>query len=87
MEETLGEKRVKIDFNITHDTTVYKIKKKTAELINLLEGLKNDEVSKTYNATKDVLKDTSGEKLRLISLAQTNYELAGMWAVKSIFTE
>lgn len=39
-EETIGEKRVRTDFNVTQSDTVGQIKRKTAELINLCEGLK-----------------------------------------------
>lgn len=83
---TLGEKRVRVSFNVTGDSAIDTVKKDTAELINRLERLKNDEVSKTYdkpNAESQV-KATSGEKLRLIALAQTAYEEACMWSVKAL---
>lgn len=38
--KTLGEKMVRTDFNVTKDSTVDQIKQKTAELINLVETLK-----------------------------------------------
>ncbi|MGK4879126.1 Acb2/Tad1 domain-containing protein [Elizabethkingia anophelis] len=60
------------------------IKQKSAELINLLENVKNDEVYKTYEKSPEALKTVSGEKLRLIALAQTSYEEAAMWAVKAV---
>lgn len=65
------------------DGVVDQIKQKTAELINLLQAVRNDEVSKTYDKSVDAKNEVSGEKLRLISLAQTSYEEAGMWAVKA----
>jgi hypothetical protein len=71
-EKTLGEKRVKIDFNTTNDSLVDNIKRKSAELIDLCEKMRGD---------------GSGEKQRVISLAQTGYEDACMWAVKANFTE
>ena len=40
MEKTIGEKRVRTEFNPSKDDTVSKIKQKTAELINLCEELK-----------------------------------------------
>lgn len=80
---TLGEKRVRTDFNVTSSSTVDRLKQATAELINHLEAIKNDEVSKTYDKSPEALQIESGEKLRLISLAQTYYETAVMYAVKS----
>lgn len=66
MEKTIGEKRVRTDFNVAEGDTyniVLEIKKKSAELINMVESIKH--------------KDP-----RLASLAQTSYEEAAMWAVK-----
>lgn len=83
MEKSLGEKRVRTDFNTTGSDVVNSIKQKTAELINLLEAVRNDEVSKTYEQSPETLQEVSGEKLRLIALAQTAYEEAALWAVKS----
>lgn len=83
---TLGEKRVRVDFNVSGSDTVSNIKSKSAEIINDLEAIKNDELSKTSNLKNeapDQVKHSSGEKLRLIALAQTTYEEAAMWAVKA----
>lgn len=41
MEKTLGEKRVRTDFNVSGDSLIDLIKQKTAELINIVEGLKD----------------------------------------------
>lgn len=41
MEKTLGEQRVRTDFNTTESTLVNEIKTKTAQLINLCEELKS----------------------------------------------
>lgn len=84
MELTFGEKRIRTEFNPLNDSTVDKIKQMTAMIIDTLEGVKNDEVSKTYQGTSEDLKQVSGEKLRLIALAQTAYEEAVLWAVKSV---
>ena len=73
METTLGEKRVKVDFNLSGDTLVDNVKRETASLINTCEVMRKEGVS--------------SEKHRLISLAQTAYEEAAMWAVKANFTE
>jgi hypothetical protein len=80
---TLGEQRVRIDFNVTGSSIVDEIKTKSAELINLMQRLKNDEASRTYDKTVEEFQALSGEKIRLISLAQTTYEEAAMWAVKA----
>jgi len=81
---TLGEERVRVDFNVSNSEHVGEIKIKTAVLINMLQSHKNDEVSKTYDKSAEQLQVTSGEKLRLIALAQTAYEEACMWAVKAL---
>lgn len=80
---TLGEQRVRTTFNPSNESVVDRIKQKSAELIDLLQAVRNDEVSKTYDKTPEQLQAQSGEKLRLISLAQTGYEEAAMWAVKA----
>ena len=82
-ELTIGEFRVRTKFNPSADSVVDQIKQKTAELINLLQAVKNDEVSKTYDKSEAAKIQMSGEKLRLIALAQTDYENAAMWAVKA----
>ena len=72
MSQALGQKRVKADFNPAKNDLVDQIKNKSAELIDNLESMRGD---------------GSGERQRLISLAQTAYEEAAMWAVKANFTE
>jgi hypothetical protein len=69
-ELTLGEKRVRTGFNPSSQNTVEQIKNKTAELINIVDGL-------PHNVGED------GERTRLKSLAMTAYEQAAMWAVKA----
>lgn len=73
MSQTLGQKRVKAEFNPAKNDLVDQIKNKSAELIDLIEQMRLD--SKT------------GEKQRLISLAQTEIEVGAMWAVKACFTD
>lgn len=65
-EKTLGEQRVRADFNVSLSSTVDQIKQKSAELINDCEALRKE-----------------GKDARLISIAQTTYEEAAMWAVKA----
>lgn len=72
MEKTIGEKRVRVDFNPSQNDLVSQLKQKSAELINLCESVKPTDGS-IMNA----------EQGRLISLAQTTFEEAAMWAVKA----
>jgi hypothetical protein len=74
MSQTLGQKRVKAEFNPAKNDLVDQIKNKSAELIDLLEQMRAD-----LNST--------GEKQRLITLAQTEIEVGAMWAVKACFTD
>jgi hypothetical protein len=73
MEQTLGQNRVKAEFNPEKNGIVDQIKNKSAELIDLVETLRANE--------------TTSEKHRLISIAQTEIETAAMYAVKAVFTE
>jgi len=74
MEKTLGEERVRVNFNVSIGetrTTIDEIKVKSAELIDIVEALRQpDNIG-------------SKERGRLIALAQTAYEQAAMWAVKA----
>lgn len=70
MGKTLGEKRVRTDFNIESDGNIDILKKRTAENIDFCETMKG--------------LNPSGEKSRLLALAQTAYEEAAMWAVKGL---
>jgi hypothetical protein len=72
---TLGEKRVRTDFNVTSDNLVDAFKRSSAELINLCETI--NEVNKKNGYV------TSKEQKRLIKYAQKHYESAAMWAVKA----
>jgi len=67
---SLGEKRVRTNFNVSASTDVDGIKQQTASLIDALEKLKE--------------KRSDPEFTRLIALANTSYENAAMWAVKAI---
>lgn len=83
IDKTLGEKRIRTDFNISGSAIVDSIKQKTADLINDLQAMRNDEAAKTYDKSPEVKNEISGEKFRLIAIAQTTYEEAAMWAVKA----
>lgn len=68
LEKTLGEVRVRTEFNASGSTTVDKIKGRTAELINYVNSLPSE---------------NNSEQKRLVALALTAYEEAAMWAVKA----
>ena len=67
LEKTLGEVRVRTEFNASGSTTVDKIKGRTAELIDYVNSIPAE----------------NGEQKRLVALALTAYEEAAMWAVKA----
>lgn len=67
MEKTIGEDRVRVDFNPDNNDLVHGIKTKVAELINLAEELKVNQ----------------GRDGRLCNIAQTELESAAMWLVKA----
>lgn len=66
---SLGARRVRESFNPSGDSMVDRIKRHTADLIDMCESLRDDYKSAELN--------------RLISLAETHYEDAAMWAVKA----
>lgn len=74
---TVGEARVRIDFNPSALDAVSVIKTKAAELINLLNEMK------TNTPAPGETGFAFGEKMRLISLAQTSFEEGAMWGVKA----
>lgn len=65
---TLGEQRVRVEFNPSNVGNVNFIKEKLAELINLVNDFE----------AKD------GEHGRVKSIAMTELESASMWAVKAV---
>ncbi len=72
-EKTLGEKRVRTEFNPSQEGIVDHIKQKTAAIINIVAEI-------SYESESDIV---CGERRRLVALAQTAYEEAAMWAVKA----
>ena len=72
-EPTLGQRRVKAEFNPEKNGVVDQLKNKAAEFIDLAETLR------TENST--------GEQHRVISLAETEMETACMYAVKAVYTK
>lgn len=78
MSQTLGQKRVKAEFNPSKTELVDQIKNKSAELIDLLNSMK---------PAGSAAEKFGSEKARLISIAQTQVETACMFGVKANFTE
>lgn len=72
---SLGASRVRESFNPSGNDMVDKIKRYTADLIDLCQEGKS---SKIYG---------DGEDARLWALAMTAYEEAAMWAVKAATSE
>ena len=75
MSQTLGQLRVKAEFNPAKNELVDQIKNKSAELIDLLDSMREFDKEKNL-----------GEKHRLISIAQTEIETGCMYAVKACFS-
>ena len=70
---SIGAARVRESFNPSQDNMVHKIKRYTADLIDLC----HHETDEVYD----------GETQRLWSLAMTAYEEAAMWATKAATAE
>lgn len=72
---SLGEKRIRTEFNMSNSDSVAKIKQSTAEIINHLEEMRVEyQMNNSENDT---------EFLELINISQRKYEEAAMWAVKA----
>lgn len=76
MEKTLGEIRLRTDFSVTKTDYESLVKQQTALLIDILEKQRLDG---SFPAVS--------EKQRLLSIAQSKYEEAAMFAVKALTTE
>jgi cyanophycinase-like exopeptidase len=73
---SLGAFRVRESFNPSESNMVDKIKRFTADLIDLCQELEK----------ADAAYPSAGEQTRLCRLAMTAYEEAAMWAVKAATT-
>lgn len=78
---TLGETRVRTKFNPSDLDNVSLIKQKTAELINLLQEERS--AGKGFYEEGSQAAIDNQERQRLISIAQTEYETAALFAVKA----
>lgn len=72
---TVGELRVRTTFNPSATALVDQIKQKSAELIDIVYNMPDDNP------------DVTQEKDRLVRLAADRYEEAAMWAVKAATTK
>jgi hypothetical protein len=72
---SLGAFRVRESFNPSESNTVDKIKRFTADLIDLCQELENIDAG-----------STTPEQTRLCRLAMTHYEIACMFGVKAATT-
>lgn len=78
---TLGEFRVRTEFNPSKDNIVDQIKQKSAELINLVNSLTIPEGKESYYEGINI--NVTAEFARLKATAMTSYEKAAMDAVKA----
>lgn len=78
MPKTLGELRVRVDFNVSASSDVDVIKKDSAELIDKVDILEKNNDFSSWPPEK------IEEFKRLTDLAKTAYENACMWAVKAL---
>lgn len=85
MSMTKGEYRVGISFNPSNDDMVGQIKRKAADLIDLIESLPlpQDNNNPSQLGRVRPVDDRFAEVYRLKALAQTEIESAAMWAVKA----
>ena len=73
--KSIGEKRVRTDFNVSGSSVVDEFKSKSAALVNLVQN--------GIDMPDGTPPEAQGEFVRLKSLAMTAYEEAAMWAVKA----
>ncbi len=75
--KTIGEIRCNVDNQKIESSLVENVRSDLADIIDMLEEQRTN---------KD-LSQVSGEKQRLISIAQTKLEEACMFAVKALYTK
>jgi hypothetical protein len=88
---SVGAMRVRESFNPSKDNIVDKIKRYTADLIDLCEDLKAKSSTPsgvpTQSGNSEKALSAEREQNRLAALAMTAYEEAAMWAVKAATTQ
>lgn len=80
MEQTIGEKRVRLDFNPSTKNEIYEVKKEFANIIDILESfkIKGEDILKVKDTDKAFITN------RTINIAQDSIEQAAMWTVKAL---
>ena len=73
MEQTLGKRRVRVDFNPSQFGIVNGVKVDCARLIDMMQ--------------ENIPDDADGETKRLLALGHTAMEEAAMWYVKALTAE
>lgn len=82
---SLGRQRVRAGFNPSGATLVDDMKRRFAEIIDILEGHRIAlSASGPADETAEAFKRRTGEIQRTISIAQTEVEGAAHWAIKAI---
>lgn len=83
-ELTLGEIRMRINFDAPEIGKAYAVKADAAKMINTLEALKNDIASTVYDdITPKAFHEYSKHAFREIALAQTEVEKSTFFVVKA----
>ncbi len=82
-ELTLGEYRVGKSFNPSKNPLVDQIKEVAAELIDLIEIAKTNDLPADQDTQLGIEYELSREKHRLATIAQDQVESAAMFAVKA----
>lgn len=80
-KQTLGQKRVGVEFNPSKNEIVDQIRNKSAELIDLIQLYVNDEAVKPGN--ESIENFINSEKVRVARMAQEYIETGCMYAVGS----
>ena len=85
IRNTLGQRRVGLDFNPSGSTTIDRVKQKTSELIDLVLDIPVGEPSEDDSNDRAIVvaPHDRAEIARLKALAAKAYDEAAMWAVKA----
>jgi len=77
---TIGEKRIRTEFNPSKTSSVDVMKHNYASIVNHLQEIEDEENENPSGGGGAVCK----EKIRLVEIAQEKAEEAAMWAVKAL---
>lgn len=84
-KQTLGQRRIRVDFNPSNNDAVHIVKTKMAEIIDqLAASLPAEDLAKTNLDRLDEEGVAFVEKCRLTTVAQEAVEEACMWVVKAL---